>query len=321
MTMIIKKRRIRDIYLYIRHIKDGTKIIVGISGLDRFFPILTHIGFPKPYQNGQSILPPGVFGPISIYNAEGKNIVHRDQPMETAYREAEWHWQEWNGPYDRVDRSRIVDVPYKRYPRTFVEPPSIELMIGVGSDGQALLVSPSIEKKEKNKDILLHTINLYLEIFGECQFFTEALDAILKAPIVKLNWEILPQGEMPWQQFKKRLEPLIERAPKGKQPLLEYHLEVVNSYKPDFHAIGHGGFYGYIVHGFSSRNLFVLESIYYGNATYVFGEKWEELSKMTKAEILNEKLQKDRIIHSEGWQDKIANLMSQDKKVVSDGEK
>lgn len=317
--MIINKKRIRNISPYIRHISDGTKVIVGISDLQRFSSILSRIGLSEPYQNGQSILPPSIFGPISLYNAEGKNIVHKDQPMETAYREAEWHWQEWDGPYDRIDRSKIVDVPYKRYPRTFVEPPSVEFMVGVGSDGQTLLVSPPIEKSEENKEDLLHVINLYLEIFGECQFFTEALDSIIKTTVVRLNWEILPRGEMPWQQFKKHLDPLIKRAPKGNQPVLEYRLEAINGYKPDFRAIGRGGFHGYIIHGFSDRNLFVLESIYYGNATYVFGEKWEELSKRTKAEILNEKLQKDRIIHSEGWKDKITNLMKQKKEVSSDG--
>lgn len=313
--MIITKKRIRNIDHYIRHVSDDAKVIVGISNLQRFSSTLTRIGFAEPYQNGQSILPPGVFGPVSLYNAEGKNIVHKDKPMETVYREVEWHWQEWNGPYDRIDQSKIVDVPYKRYPRTFVEPPSVEFMIGIRSDGQTLLISAPLEKKEENKKNLFHTINLFLEIFGECQFFTEALESIIKATVVRLNWEILPRGEMPWLQFKKRIEPLIKHAPKGNQPILEYRLETINSYKPDFRAIGRGGFHGYIIHGFSGRNLFVLESLYYGNATYVFGEKWEELSKRTKAEILNEKLQKDRIIHSEGWQDKVTELMNQNKEV------
>ena len=311
--MIIHKKRIRNVNPYIRHISDGTKVIVGIPDLQRFSSILTRIGFSEPYQSGQSILPPSTFGPVNLYNAEGKNIVHKDQPMETAYREAEWHWQEWNGPYDRVDQSKIVDVPYKRYPRTFIEPPSIEFMVSIGSTGQTFLVSPPIEKNEKNKEFLLHVINLYLEIFGECQFFTDGLETIMRTPIIRLNWEVLPKGEMPWEQFKKRIEPLIKHAPKGNQPILEYRLETINTFGPDFRAIGRGGFHGYIIHGFSGKNLFVLESIYYGNATYVFDEKWEDLSKRTKAEILSEKLQKERIIHSERWKNKVINLMKQDR--------
>lgn len=316
MTMTINKKRIRNLDRYTSHIADGTKIVVGVLDLDRFTSILSRIGFTKPYQSGQTILPSRIFGPISLYNAEGKYIVHKDQPMETAYREAEWHWQEWNGPYDKVDRSKIVDVPYKRYPRSFVEPPSIEFMVSKDSAGNEVLVSSPIEKNEENKESLLHTVNLFLEIFGEALFFTKSLDTITKTPVIRLNWDVLPQGEMPWQQFKKRLEPLIKRVRKGNRPIVEYRLETINAHKPDFRAVGRGGFHGYIIHGFSDKSLFVLESIYYGNATYVFGEKWEELSKMTKAEILNAKLQKDRIIHLEGWQDKITSLMEKAKEVA-----
>ena len=45
-----------------------------------------------------------------------------------------------------------------------------------------------------------------------------------------------------------------------------------------------------------------------GNATYVFEENWEELSKLTKAEIIRGKLQKDRIIHRENWDHYIIRL-------------
>jgi hypothetical protein len=73
-------------------------------------------------------------------------------------------------------------------------------------------------------------------------------------------------------------------------------------------AIGQAGFSGYLIFGFTSRNLFICESVFYGNATYVFESDWEKLSKLSKAEILNQDLQKDRIIHREGWERKIATL-------------
>lgn len=67
--------------------------------------------------------------------------------------------------------------------------------------------------------------------------------------------------------------------------------------------------YGVVGNKFNQRNIYTLESLYYGNATYIFGEKWEELSKKTKAEILNQNLQADRIIHREGWDSKIDQLL------------
>ena len=126
----------------------------------------------------------------------------------------------------------------------------------------------------------------------------------------RLNWKILPPGDIPWSQLKQEMDPFIRKAPKGNQPVILYRLEMINKYQPDFRAVGHGGFNGYIVSGFKKKKIFTLESIFYGNATYVFGDNWEELSKKTKAEILNEKLQKERIIHREGWDSNIDRLLS-----------
>ena len=47
-----------------------------------------------------------------------------------------------------------------------------------------------------------------------------------------------------------------------------------------------------------------------GNATYVFDKDWEELSKLTKAQILDEGLQRDRVIHRKGWHQRIRHLLS-----------
>lgn len=305
--MIIQRKRIRNIDPYISHIKNGSSVIVGITDLARFSTILKSIGFPEPYEKGQSILPAPV-GPVSNYNSEGKIIKHTDQPMETAYRQAEWHWTEWHGPY-RIEQSKLVDVPYKRYPRSFKEPPAIELTITENSSGQQLLVASVLQKEENNKETITHVVNLFLEIFGECEFFTNDLESIIRTSIRRLNWAVLPQGEMPWERFKKEVEPIVKNAPEGNQPVLYYRLKTVNDLKPDFRAIGIGGFHGYIVHGFTKYNIYVLESMYYGNATYVFGETWEELSKKTKAEILNERLQKARVIHRGGWKNKVEAII------------
>ncbi len=86
-------------------------------------------------------------------------------------------------------------------------------------------------------------------------------------------------------------------------------METVNALKPDFRAIGNGGFHGYIVHGFTKNKTYILESMYYGNATYVFDGAWEELSQRTKAEILRESLQKVRVIHRKGWKKRVEEII------------
>lgn len=309
--MIIRKRRIRTLKPY-RGLLTGKKgLVIGVTSLDRFSNILGRIGFTRALENGESVLPTCAFGPVSQFNAEGKYIKHKNQPMETAYRTVEWHWEEWSGPYDRIPQSKFVDVPYQRYPRTFINPPSLELKIVTNSDGQTIIASPQFGNIEENEDKIIHAINLFLEIFGECQFFTENLDAIIKVPLKRLNWRILPPGRRLWQVLQKEVDPLIKQARKGNQSVIRHRLQVINKRGPDFTAVGESGFYGYIIFGFSKKNIYALESLYYGNATYIFGERWEELSKMTKSEILNEKLQKDRIIHREGWEGRLGQVFKQ----------
>ena len=65
-----------------------------------------------------------------------------------------------------------------------------------------------------------------------------------------------------------------------------------------------------MVFGFTGRNLYILESMFPYNATYVFEGDWEYLSKLSKAEILSEKLHKARIIHTSKWADRFDELMT-----------
>lgn len=308
--MIITKKRIRNINPYLIHFKKGEKVIVGVKDIERYNEELHNIGFPDETEAGLTILPASISGSISHFNAHGKYIKHKDQPMETAYRQVDWHWTEWHGPYERIEQSKIVDVPYKRYPRSFIAPPAIELTIVKGQAGKLFLTAPIYKNIDQNKEILKHIINLFLEIFNECEVLTKNLESRIKTPLIRLNWVILPQGEMPWEQAKKYYDPIVQKAPDGNRTVLYHRLETVNKLRPDFRATGSGGFHGYIIHGFTDKKIYVLESIYYGNATYIFGEEWEELSKKTKAEILNEKLQQDRFIHREGWENKIKKLMA-----------
>jgi len=271
--------------------------------------LLKQIGFSSTLANGDTVLPAPLFGPISQYNADGRVIVHKDLPMETAYRQIEWHWTEWRGRYDSEEQSKIVDVPYKRYPRTLIPPLGVELTVSQVDNAEVAVVIQPITLTAENTELVLHAVNLFLEISGECQIFSEELRDIYNAPLRRLNWQILPPGRRPWDQLKRELEEITKGAPRGNQIVIEHRLEVVNGYDPEFRAIGRAGFRGYVVFGFPSKNLYLLESVYLGNATYVFAENWEALSQKTKAEILDASLQEDRIIHREGWEREVKMLL------------
>jgi len=308
--MIIHKKRVRNVKRYLGFINPGTNITLGLSDINRLIDKLSQCGFSHSPEIGEKVLPNAMLGPISHFNAEGKHIKHKDQPMETAYRMVEWHWTEFRGRYDTEDMTDWRNVPYKRYPRTYIPAPSIELQIAASPQGLPVLITEPIQYIEDNFEKIRHMINLLLELFGECQIFGDGLEQIINTPIKRLNWKILPPGRYPWERLEEHVRPLIEQARQGNRALIEDRFKTVNDYHPEFHAIGQAGFYGYVVFGFPAKGLFVFESIFTGNATYVFNENWEALSKLTKAEILSEQLQKDRIIHLRGWHDRISALLS-----------
>ena len=229
--------------------------------------------------------------------------------METAYRQREWSWEQWAGYRTTETHSKIVDVPYKRYPRTFIPPPSIELSIVKNRVDKKYIIAPEQKLNFINSEPLIHIINIFLEIFGYCEVLSEDLKDYTFRNVRRLNWEILPPGKWPWIKIKDEVMPIIQKATQQKQVVIKYRLRVITNFNPEFVAIGRAGFYGYLIFGFPGKNLYMLESLFTGNATYIFEENWENLSKLTKAEILQAKLQKDRIIHREKWDYYIKNLL------------
>jgi hypothetical protein len=307
--MIITGKRKRKLDKYCISIPKGTPVIIGFPVVNASKKILSDIGFSDTLNEGETVLPPSLFGPICRYNAEGKEIVHKDQPMETAYRQAEWTWEQWAGRFDTETMSKIVDIPYQRYPRSFIPPPSEELSISVNSHGSKFVVSKKHKFDLENLDSLLHCINIFLEIFNQCQVLTKDLEGYAIKNVNQLNWQILPPGKYPWKKLQEELKPIIDKEKEQKQVVIRHRLELITNYDPEFVAVGRAGFSGYLIFGFPRKNLYVLESLYYGNATYVFEENWETLSKLTKAEILTGNFQKDRIIHRVQWDGHLKKLL------------
>ncbi len=307
--MFITGKRKRKLDKELLSFKGGSKVIPGIAINDQLKPLLSEIGFTAKLNVGETVLPPAKFGPVCRFNAEGKTLIHKDKPMETAYRQAEWRWEQWAGRWGTETQSKIVDVPYQRYPRTLIPPPCIELSVTQNPKNDKFIVAPDHEINFQESDALLHAINIFLEIFGQCEVLSENLEGYEIANVTRLNWRILPPGKWPWEKVEKEVKPLVDQASEQNQVVIRYRLQAITAFDPEFVAIGQAGFSGYLIFGFPKNNLFVLESLYSGNATYVFEEAWEELSKLTKAQILQENLQKDRIVHREPWKAKVDKLL------------
>jgi hypothetical protein len=310
--MEITGKRIRSVERHLSSlVPRGDDVVIALDQLDDHAARLDEIGFAPGLPIGQTVLPASL-GPRSEFNAEGTYITHTDRPKEwRIVQQREWHWTEWHGRYGRVQQSKIVDIGRECYPRTFVEPPSVELSIVQPSSGAKAVVVPRLRYVAANDERLLHAVNLFLELFGRAVLLTENLEPYFPSEIQRVNWEILPPGEMPWAKLRARLEPILREFDERERPVLEHRLKMFSEdYPSDFTAAGRAGFRGYVVFGYKDKGITIVESAFYGNATYVFGEDWERLSQMTKAEILTQDLHQARLIHREGWDFKVRDLLA-----------
>ena len=309
--MIISKTRINNLEKHFKGIKEGTNIIIGITDITRFNN-LNKIGFTENLELGEQVLPTIGSG-LSKYssktriNSEGDYIKRPDLGKETLYYERLIKRHEWRGRNETEEVEEIRTFSYQRIFREKISPQSIELKI-VEKEGHKIIIAAKRFNYNKNDETLKHTINLFLELFKECEIFDEDLSRIrnLNNP-KRLNWEMLPKGQMPWKKSKEHLKPILKQTKKTKRVADEKRLEYINdTYNPTATFYGKAGFNGYV--GFVFNEFTILESLIYGNAMYVFDKNWLEFSKLTKKEILDKDLYIKRITHKEGWKKELKKL-------------
>lgn len=304
--MRIKKKSIRSIDRYISHLLPGNSIrIVVEAGVEHDLP---SIGFSSSPTDGETVLP-AVCGNVSKFNADGKYIVRKDLPKEYRYiTTAEWTWEQWNGYGQTKTVTEERDICRDCYPRDFVPPPSEELT-WVKSDESPLIISREFLVENINKDLFKHLINLFLELFGECEIRRSDLSSFIPYGVSKVNWHFLPPGEYPWDQVRSHTRNLVKNKDPRYSNVILARQDIITKYKPEEVFVGNGGFRAYIAYVFKEKEIVVLESILTDNATYVFGSDWEDVAILTKAEVLSGNLHKGRIIHSKGWEDLINGLL------------
>jgi hypothetical protein len=271
-----------------------------LTGVNNFIDKLFRIGFGQEIGLGEQILPE-ISGPVSRFNANGKFRLLRDLPRETCYRES--YITDWHGYH------HTVYIEYQRYQREMIEAPNIELTVANDANDELILLSPILINEPENYQKIKHVINLFLEIFGECETLYEDLIPAFNVHVTRLNWDVFPRGNQPWENIETLLNEIIYRTTPHRRVVVKNRIEKISESNPNFVAVGRAGFKGYIVFGFENRDFYILESIYTGNATYVLGQDWIELSKLTKGQIISQSLHERRIVHSPNWNSEIDSIM------------
>ena len=157
---------------------------------------------------------------------------------------------------------------------------------------------------EIRKKYLKEAINLMLEIYGICYIYDDVIQVEKTSKRRRCNWEILPPGEMPSKHIEKQVESM-------NQNIKAYdiaRLNFIEKYNATMVVEGINGFNGY--YAYLYEKCCVLESAFYGNATYIIPkDNWEKLSQKTKKELIDEKQLIAKINHTEKWEKDIESML------------
>lgn len=303
------RKKLRGIDDHLKPFAPTQAFYIVFTGLEDRLDDVAKVGFSVPPVAGERLLPSRDLGIASRRNADGEEIVHKDLQLETHYRQREWTWKEFRGRHDHVERMKIVDVPYKRYPRSWKKPHSVELQVRTAPNAALVVTAGPFRRSEADQELLLNTVHMFVELFGECRLVKEDLADAVQAPVRRLNWEVLPPGKYPWARAEHAVDSVIRTVSLGDQAVLRERMKTITAYEPSFIAVGRNGFSRYVVYGWGGHELYVLESTEVNNATYVLKKDWEAVSAMTKAQVLDEGMHHARLVHRSTWWKAISDLM------------
>lgn len=307
--MIIEKKRVHGIARHLEGVPPGGRIR-PVARIDELLAArLPSIGFGEPIKDGDTVLPRAE-GPVRRLNADGGWRVHRDRPKEDRYvRTVSWSWRTWDG----AEHEDFRDIHRACFPRTRIEAPAVELTI-VKQGKDTYLAAPAYSNDVDRHDDIRHAVNLLLEIAGVCELRAADLGPLANLPRVKrVAWAMLPPGRHPYATITRHLDQVLKQTGENARKVIQDRQKTILAHGPDEFHVGLGGFENYIAYVFGNRGLVVLECIRHGNAVYVFGRDWQELAKLSKAEVIDGRLHVARIVHSDGWKDRLSVILARKK--------
>ncbi len=160
---------------------------------------------------------------------------------------------------------------------------------------------------------LFFAINLLQEQCRDCHVFDTTVTDEELARITTVGWEIFPPGTM--DRILSEINKHLHNPTPARQHEIQRRANILNSLHPTEFILGNGMNSHYFGAKFG-ENIVVFENVDYGNALYILFDNWQEISQMSRIDILK-RHEHDfvRIVHKDGWEKalkrKIDELKSQ----------
>ena len=298
--------RIQSQYVIVAAVIDVTKTDIA-SGRFR------HVGIQMNEGNiyvPETITPDMMKGIYARRNRNGIIWILKDLPKVT---KTYW-WESPNfGDPTKGYHSNYRDIQV--YQRQLEPPRDWEITLSILVENESHLrikaeIATVLDRQDKyKKKDLFFAINLLQEQFRDCHVFAASTTDEDMARITTVGWEIFPPGTL------DRTLAVITGKMRTQSPIrqreIQNRAEALSRLHPSEYIVGSGMNSRYFGAKFG-ESIVVFENVDYGNALYILFDNWQEISQMSRIDILK-RHEKDfiRIIHKNGWEKTLLHYINE----------
>ncbi|MFF2399205.1 hypothetical protein [Streptomyces goshikiensis] len=268
---------------------------------------LSHMGIGV--ENGSlevptEALPPGNRGRFSRWNLAGRVVRRADLPkVERTWGIETPNFGDWSKGSHTINFTRLV------YQTEIAFGQQIPIVMGVdhqpnGEVDIAFRVDQTFSRKDTSDRDLIFALSLLQENVGAVDVVESARTTSDWLATMPVDWEFLPVGSR--DDMLAEVARHVGAGSSGERKgALEERMGALLDLSPINLVYGMSGFQRYLGAQFTS-DLVVFENVQYGNALYVMYERWEELSKKSRIELLAGPGRGfERIPHRRGWEGRL----------------
>lgn len=279
-------------------------LVVRLADVGAYADLGLHVEKGRIEARGPVLLPPSS-GVYARRNLDGWDEKRTDLPKEL--RNVSTCAPSWNsGSYHLVTRE-IEAYPIERHPArlltistTVLEPLADAALVRFRVDQPLLRTDVAFAAD------LRFNLRLLNEAVGEAHVFDADLSDEEFASMQHVDWELLPPGStdrvLAYLASRNSIDP-------EKLKVAQERLSVLDRLGHDGFIVGKGRFARYFGARFGDR-LVVLENLEYGNALYMFKENWEQLTQLSRTELIKRRDSSvHRVPHLPGWQSAVRKLV------------
>jgi len=265
-------------------------------------------------ENGRFVTPaPAVpaetIGRYCWINVNGREIVRRDLPMTTKTYSVEVpDWGDWSkGSHDIYWTKEV-------YQRDLIPPKELTVSVELlAEDAETITVKFAVDQVLSRTagdfdNDLLYNLNILQEVLGAADVFRSDTTLAEYVRTVRVDWEILPAG--------RRVDEVLADMLRNKRPVavekqreMRERLAVLAGMNPIEYIAGTSEFLRYFGARFDD-DFIVFENLNYGNAIYVMYERWEQLSRRSRIDLLKGPRDGfERIPHNDNWERRLKDVL------------